>query len=104
MPVDSSHRGRRWWQTAPHEHHQHCFVLVGAFDSVREDLRCHGTCAPAAMAGSVACTAVMGDGWTDSEGASSTGAWDGRVAWPAMGRVVVGHGVAADEHAVGEAA
>jgi hypothetical protein len=61
-------------------------ALVGAHGSAGEDLRSHGTCAPAAMARSEACVMVIGDGRKDHEGESSTGDWDGaRVARPARG-------------------
>jgi hypothetical protein len=51
----------------------------------REDMRCHDTCAPVAMAGSVACAT------TDVEGASDTGVRDGCTAWPTMGLGAMGH-------------
>ena len=72
-------------------------TLMGALGSVGEDLRCHGTCAPVAMAGSAACAMAMGDGRTDGNRAIDTDVWDRRAAWPVIGRGAVGHGTAADE-------
>jgi hypothetical protein len=52
------------------------------------------------MVGLVACPTVMGDVQMDGEGASGTGVWDGNVTRLAIGCGAVGHGAAADEHAV----
>jgi hypothetical protein len=50
-------------------------TLMDALGLVGEDLRCHGTCAPAAMAG--VCDTPDNDGRRiDSEGASGAGDWD----------------------------
>jgi len=58
-------------------------ALVGALGSAEEDLRRHGTCAPAAMA---RVSGVRdGDGRrTDGEGANDTGVSDTRMARPVM--------------------
>jgi hypothetical protein len=61
-----------------------------------------GTCALVAMAGSAACATAKGDGWTDGEGVSAIGVWDGQATRPAIGPGAVGHGAAANERAVGE--
>jgi hypothetical protein len=45
-------------------------TLVGALGSAGDDLRCHGTCAPAAMAGSAARPTAIGDGRTARERAT----------------------------------
>jgi len=42
-------------------------TLVGALGSAEEDLRHHGTCAPAAMAGSAVRPTAVGDGRTARE-------------------------------------
>jgi hypothetical protein len=42
-------------------------MLMGALGLAGEDLRRHGTCVPAAMAGSAAHPTAMGDGRTASE-------------------------------------
>jgi hypothetical protein len=65
-------------------------ALMGALGSAGEDMRCHNMCAPTALVGSAACTTTMGDGWTNDEGASGTGDWDGCAARPTMRHGAVG--------------
>jgi hypothetical protein len=93
-PVDSGRRGRSHRRVAARERHPR---FMSALGSAGKHLRCHATCAPAAMVESVAWATTMGDGRTDGEGASDTCVWDGREARSAMGRGVVRHGAVADE-------
>jgi hypothetical protein len=57
---------------------------------------------PSGQGGVSGCTTAMGDGRTVVEETSGIGVWDGRAAWPTMGRGAVGHGAAANKRAVGE--
>jgi hypothetical protein len=45
-----------------------------------------------------------GDGRRGHGEGAGTGVWDGRVAWPAMGRGVVGHGTTANKRAMRDGA
>jgi len=89
-PVDSGRQGQSRQHAAACEHHHHRTALVGALGLAEEDLMCHGTCAPAAMAGQRRTRRR----WETNERTAR------EQAAQAMGCGAVGHGVAGDEHSV----